>query len=306
LCVVDATGRVVREAKIISEPEALTAWLKGLGYEIVRIGLEAGPLSQWLYSGMKPVGLPVELLETRHVRTAFKIMPVKTDRKDARGIAQLMRLGWFRPVHCKSLAAQETRAVLGARKLLQIKLHDIEMSVRGTLRGFGLKVGKTTTKTFESRVRSLVAEHPTLLAVSDALLRARTVLAEQFKRLDNQAHRAARADKRARLLTTAPGVGSIVALTYAAAIDDPSRFKSSKSVGPLFGLTPRRYQSGETDVTGRISKAGDAMVRTALYEAANAILERSAGDAPLRTWALAVARRAGMRKPKWRWHASWR
>jgi transposase len=305
LCVVDATGRVVREAKIASEPEALTAWLQNLGdrageggLEIVRIGLEAGPLSQWLYAGMKQAGLPAELLETRHVRTAFKIMPVKTDRKDARGIAQLMRLGWFRPVHCKSLAAQETRAVLGARKLLQIKLHDIEMSVRGTLRGFGLKVGKTTPKTFENRVRSLVAEHPTLLSVSDALLRARTVLAEQFKRLDNQAHRAARADKRARLLTTAPGVGSIVALTYAAAVDDPGRFKSSKSVGPLFGLTPRRYQSGETDVTGRISKAGDATVRTALYEAANAILERSAGDSPLRRWGLAVARRAGMRKAK--------
>jgi transposase len=298
LCVVDATGRVVREAKIASEPEALTAWLKNLGLEIVRIGLEAGPLSQWLYAGMKPAGLPVELLETRHVRTAFKIMPVKTDRKDARGIAQLMRLGWFRPVHCKSLAAQETRAILGARKLLQIKLHDIELSLRGTLRGFGLKVGKTTPKTFESRVQDLVADHPTLLSVSDALLRARTVLVEQFKRLDNQAHRAARADKRARLLTTAPGVGSIVALTFASAIDDPGRFRSSKSVGPLFGLTPRRYQSGETDVTGRISKAGDTMVRTALYEAANVILERSAGDSPLRTWALAVARRAGMRKAK--------
>ena len=107
LCVVDAAGHIVREAKIASEPEALTAWLRGLGCEIVRIGLEAGPLSQWLYAGMKQAGLAVELLETRHVRTAFKIMPVKTDRKDARGIAQLMRLGWFRPVHCKSLAAQE-------------------------------------------------------------------------------------------------------------------------------------------------------------------------------------------------------
>jgi transposase len=143
-----------------------------------------------------------------------------------------------------------------------------------------------------------VADHPTLLAVADALLLARKVLVEQFKRLDNQAHRAARADKRARLLTTAPGVGSIVALTFSSAIDDPRRFKSSKSVGPLFGLTPRRYQSGETDVTGRISKAGDAMVRTALYEAANVILERLAGDPPLRQWGLAVARRAGMRKAK--------
>jgi transposase len=305
LCVVDATGRVVREAKIASEPEAMTAWLNDLGErareggcEIVRIGLEAGPLSQWLYSGMKQAGLPVELLETRHVRTAFKIMPVKTDRKDARGIAQLMRLGWFRPVHCKSLAAQEIRAVLGARKLLQIKLHDIELSLRGTLRGFGLKVGKTTAKTFESRVRGLVTEHPTLLALADALLQARTVLSEQFNKLDNQAHRAAGADKRARLLTTAPGVGSIVALSFASAIDDPARFKSSKSVGALFGLTPRRYQSGETDVTGRISKAGDRLVRTALYEAANVILERTTGDSPLRKWALAIAGRAGMRKAK--------
>src|ERR1700761_8944824 len=171
LCVVDATGRVVSEAKVISEPEVLTAWLKNLGLEIVRIGLEAGPLSQWLYAGMKQAGLAVELLETRHVRTAFKIMPVKTDRKDARGIAQLMRLGWFRPVHCKSLAAQETRAVLGARKLLQTKLHDIEMSLRGTLRGFGLKVGKTTPKTFESRVRTLVADHPTLMMITDGARR---------------------------------------------------------------------------------------------------------------------------------------
>jgi transposase len=221
LCIVDAT--------------AVTTWLRGLGdrggCEITRIGLEAGPLSQWLYAGMKQAGLPVELLETRHVGTAFKIMPVKTDRKDARGIAQLMRLGWFRPVHCKSLAAQETRALLGARKLLQIKLHDIELSLRGALRGFGLKVGKTTPKTFEGRVRSLVADHPTLLAITDTLLRARTVLAEQFNKLDNQVHRVARADKRARLLTTAPGVGSIVALTYASAIDDPGRFKSSGMVG---------------------------------------------------------------------------
>jgi transposase len=301
LCVVDATGRIVREAKIASEPEALRAWLEGLldrGCEIVRIGLEAGPLSQWLHAGLKQAGLPVELLETRHVRTAFKIMPVKTDRKDARGIAQLMRLGWFRPVHCKSVAAQETRALLGARKLLQIKLHDIEMNLRATLRGFGLKVGKTTPKTFEGRVRSLVADHPTLLAITDALLRACAVLVEQFSKLDNQAHRVARADKRARLLTTAPGVGSIVALTYAAAIDDPGRFKSSKMVGPLFGLTPRKYQSAETDVTGRISKTGDAMVRTALYEAANVILERSKGDSALRKWALGIARRAGMRKAK--------
>ena len=124
VCVVDATGRIVREAKVASEPEALIGWFHELGVELARIGLEAGPLSQWLYAAMREAGLAVELLETRHVRDAFKAMPVKTDRKDARGIAQLMRLGWFRPVHCKSLPAQETRALLTARKLVQAKHHD--------------------------------------------------------------------------------------------------------------------------------------------------------------------------------------
>ena len=119
VCVVDATGRIVREAKVASEPEVLIAWLNGLDLPLARVGLEAGPLSQWLYAAMRKADLPVELLETRHVRDAFKAMPVKTDRKDARGIAQLLRLGWFRPVHCKSLSAQETRALLTARKLLQ-------------------------------------------------------------------------------------------------------------------------------------------------------------------------------------------
>src|SRR6202023_2266861 len=145
-----------------------------------------------------------------------------------------MRLGWFRSVHCKSLPAQEVRALLTARKLLQTKNHDVEMSLRGVLRGFGLKVGRTTPRTFVSRIRELVAGHATLSTVAEGLL-------------------------------AAPGVGTIVALTYASAIDDPGRFRSSKAVGAHFGLTPKKYQSGETDVTGRISKIGDGGVRTALY-----------------------------------------
>ena len=157
LCVVDATGKIVREAKVASDPEALIAWFGSLGLQVVRIGLEAGPLSQWLYAAMKQAGLAVELLETRHVRKAFEAMPVKSDRNDARGIAQLMRLGWFRPVHCKSLPAQEVRAILTARKLVQSKLQDTENSLRGILRGFGLKVGKTTPTRFAGRIKDLVA-----------------------------------------------------------------------------------------------------------------------------------------------------
>jgi transposase len=276
----------------------LIAWFNRLELTMTRIGLEAGPLSQWLYAGMRKAGLAVELLETRHVRDAFKAMPVKTDRKDARGIAQLMRLGWFRPVHCKSLPAQEVRALLTARKLLQTKNHDVEMSLRGVLRGFGLKVGPTTPRTFASRIRELVAGHTTLLAIAEAMLAARDTLFSEWQKLEKRLRSLARDDNRVRRLMTTPGVGTIVALTYVSAIDDPGRFKSSKTVGAHFGLTPRKYQSGETDVTGRISKIGDGGVRTALYEAANVILTRPVKGSTLKSWGMRLAARAGMRKAK--------
>jgi transposase len=298
VCVVDGTGRVVREAKVASEPEALVGWFAGQDGTIVRIGLEAGPLSQWLFAGMADAGLPVELLETRHVRAALKTMTIKTDRKDARGIAHLMRMGWFRPVHCKSTSAQEVRALLTARKLLQAKRHDVEMSLRGVLRGFGLKVGPTTPKTFEARIRELVEGNDTLSESAEALLAARTTLMRGFRSLESRLLAQARRDAQVRLLMTTPGVGALTALTFSAAIDDPARFRSSRMVGAHFGLTPTKYQSGETDVTGRISKVGDHGVRVALYEAANVILTRPVKGSALKSWALAVAKRAGMKKAK--------
>jgi transposase len=247
---------------------------------------------------MRDAGLPVELLETRHGRDAFKAMPVKTDRNDARGIAQLLRLGWFRPVHCKSVSAQETRALLTARKLLQSKHHDVEMSLRGVLRGFGLKVGRTTPRSFAARIGELVEGHATLTAVAEALLAAREALGARLRDLEKRLRDQARLDERARLLMTVPGVGVIVALTFAAAVDDPGRFRSSKTIGAHFGLTPKKYQSGETDVTGRIGKIGDAGVRTALYEAAHVILTRPVKGSSLKSWAARIAKRAGMRKAK--------
>src|SRR6266508_827217 len=298
VCVVDASGKIIREGKVPSEPEALIAWFGSLGFELTRIGLEAGPLSQWLFAGMQKAGFAVELLETRHVRNAFKTMPVKTDRKDARGIAELIRLGWFRPVHCKSMAAQETRAILTARKLVQSKLLDVEMSLRGILRGFGLKVGRTTPKQFEGRIKKLVIGHPSLQMMAESLLAVRAVLLREFNSFEKRVRTMARHDARAQLLMSAPGVGAIVSLTYASAIDDPGRFKSSKQVGAHFGLTPKKYQSGETDITGRISKIGDKRVRTALYEAANIILTRPVKGSGLKSWAMRLAKRAGMQKAK--------
>jgi transposase len=298
VCVLDGSGKIMREAKVLSEPDALIAWFGSLGFGLERIGLEAGPLSQWLYAAMKKAGLAVELLETRHVHNAFETMPVKTDRNDARGIAELMRLGWFRPVHCKSVEAQETRALLTERKLVQSKLHDIELSLRGILRGFGLKVGPTTPKLFEARIKELVEGHPSLQVVAEALLAVRTVLVREFNGFEKRLRSMARSDARTRLLMSTPGVGTIVALTYVSAIDDPKRFKSSKMVGSHFGLTLKKYQSGETDITGRISKIGDASVRAALYEAAHVILTRPVKGSNLKSWAARIAKRAGMKTAK--------
>ena len=299
VCVIDGSGKIVREAKVFSEPEALITWFRSTGLELTRIGLEAGPLSQWLYAAMRDAGLAVELLETRHVRNAFKIMPVKTDRKDAQGIAELMRLGWFRPVHCKSMEAQETRAMLTARKLVQKALHEVEMSLRGILRGFGLKIGKVAPSQFEARIRELVEGHPSLEVIATAMLAVRARLRHEFNGFEKRLRAMARGNARARLLMSIPGVGTIVALTYAAAIDDPARFTSSKTVGAHFGLTPTRYQSGETDRIGRISKIGDASVRATLYESAHIIITRPIkGCTALKSWAMRIAKRASVKKAK--------
>ena len=151
-CAWQMAGQITKEVKIPSEPEALVAWFGDLGLPLSRIDLEAGPLSQRLHAGQAEAGLNADLIETCHVRDVFKAMTVKTHREDARSDAQLIRLGWFRPVHCKSLPAQETRALLTARKLVQAKLHDVESSLRGILRWLGLKVGQTTSRTFKGHV----------------------------------------------------------------------------------------------------------------------------------------------------------
>ena len=298
VCVVDATGKILREAKVASEPEALVGFFRETGLTFTRIGLEAGPLSQWLHAGLVEAGLPATLIETRHVKAALKAMTVKTDRNDARGMAQLMRMGWFRPVHAKTPAAQEVRALLTGRKLLLGKLHDIELGVRGLLRGFGLKVGRVSKGRYEARVRELVAGHPMLEPLAEAMLRARAALQAEYATLHRRLLAVVREDAVCRRLMTVPGVGPVVAATCKAAVDDPGRFGRSKDVGAHLGLTPRKYQSGEVDWTGRIGKVGDAMARTALFEAANVMLSRVTRFSVLKAWAMGVARRRGAQKAK--------
>jgi transposase len=298
VCLVDAKGKIVKEAKVASDPDALVSFLRELGVSIERIGLEAGPLSQWLHAGLTKAGFETVLLETRHVKAALSAMTVKTDRKDARGIAQLIRMGWFRPVHCKSPGSQEIRALLVARKLLPGKLLDVEFSIRGILRGFGLKMGLVTRKGFEARVRELSAGHVMLEQVCAAMLAARAGLQTEYTKLHKALLTIVRNDHVCRRLMTAPGVGPVVAITFKTAVDDPTRIAKSKAVGALFGLTPKKYQSGETDVTGGITRVGDAMVRTALYEAANILLSRVTRFSALKRWGMDVLKRRGTKRAK--------
>lgn len=298
VCLVDQRGEVVREAKVSSEPEAVVRFLRQQQLSITRVALEAGPLSQWLHAGLVEAGFDAVLLETRHVKAALSAMTVKTDRRDARGIAQLLRLGWFRPVHVKSAGSQELRSLLTARKLIQSKLLDIECGIRGVLRGFGLKVGAISRGRFEARVSELVHGHPMLETVAASMLAARSALQTEFVRLHRTVLSLVRADPVCRQLMSVPGVGAIVAITFRSGVDDPGRFRRSRDIGPHFGLTPRKYQSGEKDVTGSISKVGDRMVRTALYEAASVMLSRTVRMSALKAWGMAVAKRRGGKKAR--------
>ena len=207
-------------------------------------------------------------------------------------------MGWFRPVHCKSPPAQEVRALLVGRKLLQGKLLDVELSIRGILRGFGLKVGVVSKGRFAVRIRELIDGQAMLERVIEPMLRAREALRAEYHALHRAVLGIVREDTTCRRLMTVPGVGALVAITFTSAVDEPGRFTRSRTVGAHFGLTPKKYQSGETDVTGGISKVGDAMVRSVLYEAANVMLTRASRFSSLKRWALEVAGRRGMKRAK--------
>jgi transposase len=296
VCIVDDTGRIVREAKVASEPEALLQVLNSLNYSFKRIGLEAGPLSQWLFSGLAEAGLPMICVETRHMRAVLQAQINKTDRNDARGIAQMMRVGLYRPVHVKTLRSQKLRMLLTHRKLLQSKAIAIDNDLRGTMRNFGLKVGAVGTARFEARIRELLEGSPDLAELVEPLLIVRRTLREQIGILHRRLLAIVRKDDVCRRLMTVPGVGPVVALTYRATVDVPARFRNSRAVGAVFGLTPARHQSGEIDRSGAISRCGDEMMRAMLYEAAQILLVRTSKWSWLKAWAMKIARHRGVKK----------
>ncbi len=296
VCIIDQTGAICREFKVVSHPEDLAKLLSADDLDVVRIGLEAGPLSQWLFNGLAQAGLPAICIETRHAKAYLKAQVNKSDRNDARGIAQMMRVDLFRPVHVKTIASQKRRALLTARRLLQEKAISIENDIRGLLRNFGLKVGAIVTGRFEARVRDLTADQPEIAEIIEPLLIARGKLREMFMALHRKLLALVKDDSVCRRLMTVPGVGPVVSLAFVCTIDVPSRFRTSKSVGPALGLTPILNQSGESHRLGGVSSSGDGLLRGLLYEAAQVMLTRVKKWSWLKAWAMAVARRRGLKK----------
>ncbi len=240
VCVVDGKGTIVREAKVASSPAAISRWLGDTGLRVARVGLEAGPLAPWLYRGLLAAGLPAVCIETRRMKAFAAASPVKTDRKDARLIAQAIRAGLFRAVHVKSEDSQALRTLLRHRWTLLRRRRDLENEMRGTLKGFGLKLGKVAAKRFAARLRELVAGDEKLAVMFAPMLRARAALLREEKVLHRMVLDAARQDPVCRHLMTAQGVGPITALAYRSGIDLPARFGKSRGVGAYLGLTPRK------------------------------------------------------------------
>jgi len=296
ICVIDDAGKIVWCGRTDTTPEAIASAVKQHAPNAVRIGLESGQLSTWLFHELKGVGLPVICVDARHAKAALSLKVNKTDANDALGLAQIMRVGWYREVSVKGLDCQAVRTLLVVRAQLVSQVTTLKNCVRGVLKTFGLVLPKGLRSQFPGRVRAAIDGHPVLGAIIEPTLLVLEATRAQLIVYDRAIIQRARSDDTARQLMSAPGVGTVVALAYMTGVEDPARFKRSSSVAAYFGMTPRRYQSGEVDRAGRISKCGDGMVRGLLFEAAKVLLSRSARPSALKTWGEALGKRIGPKK----------
>jgi transposase len=288
----------MHEAKTASTPEAIAASL-AKAPTCRRVVFETGRMAPTLYHGLVAVGLPVVCIESRHAYQALKSLAThKTDRNDARGLAHLARTGFFKPVHVKSLPAHAMRSLIIARKKLVGQRVMLENQIRGLAVVFGVRLPRGLSPAFIKQALRASAGIAGLSAAVRGLIAARAAVLSAVAAIDADLKRLAKASEACRRLMTIPGVGHLTALAFTAAVDDPDRFRRSRDIGAYLGLVPRRYQSGEVDYTGSISKCGDRRVRTLLYEAANVMLTRYKGPLKLKEWALAIAARSTMRKAR--------
>jgi transposase len=294
--IVDQQGRCLWRGTCPTDVTALADTIRRHAPAVERVGLETGQLATWLCHGLTKAGLPVVCMDARQAKAALSCRINKTDANDAEGLAQLLRTGFFRQVRVKSEGTMLVRTLLSARRQLVRTGLDLANQIRGLLKIFGLLLPRGGGRAFEAAVRERLAGHARLAAAIMPLLEAWRAVREQVLALDRQAHAAAKRDARCRLLLTAPGVGTITALAYVAAVERPGEFRNARAVGAWVGLTPARYQSGQVDYSGRISRQGDVHLRTCLYEAANTVLTRSRADSALKRWGLALKARLGHRR----------
>ncbi len=297
ICVLDEKGRVLREGSVESDPKAIAGFLRGEGRRYARVGMEAWSLAPWLYAGLARAGLPIICIEARHAHAVLNATRAnKTDKNDARGIADIMRTGIYKTVHIKTPASQQARALIAVRKLLKSKSLDVENGIGATLLVFGLKLKSGARSTYERRVRRLMVRDGFLKGLIEPLLSVRKRVLEEMDSFEDRLKVMAAEDPVCRRLMTAPAVGAVTALTFRAAVDVPGRFVRSRDVAAHFGLTPKANQSGEMDRQGGISKRGDAGVRVALFMSAMYQLRPGAKPSSLKTWGEAVAARRGRMK----------
>jgi transposase len=294
ICVLDKNGKNVLEGVVPTEPGAIADFLRGRGWRCSRIGMEAWGLATWLYEGLARLGLPIICIEARHASAVLKAARVnKTDRNDARGIAEMMHAGIYKTVHIKTKESQRSLAALTARTLLRSKARDIENGVRSILLGFGFKMKTGAASTYERRVRELISADEFIKSIVEPLLLARNELARHLDTIDRDIRKRAQDDPVCRRLMTAPGVGEITALACRLTIDRPERFPRSASVGPHLGLTPATRQSGTRDRKGRISLMGDRTLRSLLYMGAKSLFRRNTPPSWLKTWGEQIRAKRG-------------
>jgi transposase len=298
VCVVSETGQVIFEGKAKSDPGDLTRLLRKHAPLAERIGFETGAMSSWLWHELRRVELPVVCIDARHAHAALSVRMNKSDQNDARGLAELVRVGWYREIKVKSEESQKIRAILVARARLVSMRRDIENQVRSLIKEYGLLFPRAIGQQFRNTVNDLLGEDHQLLIVVAPLLSIHEHICRQQSEFDDEVRRLAKEDETTRRLMTVPGVGVITALTFRHTIDDPSRFRSASLVGAYLGLTPRRKQSGETDTSGKISRWGDRLLRTYLFEAATVLLYRTKKWSSLKAWGMRLAKRIGMKKAK--------
>lgn len=299
VCVVDDEGKMLWRGVADTHPEMIAVKLDRWREEIVRVGLETGSATPWLARGLRALGLPVVVMDARRAADALKARPVKTDRADARALAEMLQTGWYTEVFVKSEESHRTKALLLSRDQLVKMKRQIYGQIRGVLRPFGIRLPpRAGTARFDAAARAAVREDDILYACIHSLLEALGSVEAQIAALDKRVRALVQRSKACWHLTSVPGVGPITALAFAAAVENPDRFRRARDVGAYLGLTPRRYQSGERDVTGGISRQGDAMARHYLYEAANCLLTTWGGRSPLKSWGLGLAKRIGAKKAR--------